>query len=99
MHEGKNMGIMTTLKKPTAEREVDSPHHACAGYLIWGAGHQQRGQMMGEASVREPLGLLMAYHDHRVVGMPSHPAVEWQRGLLLGWKVVHGLYNLTVALA
>ena len=47
------------------------------------------GQMMGEASVREPLSLLMAYHDHRVVGMPSHPAVEWQRGLLLSWKVVH----------
>jgi hypothetical protein len=93
-----NDGILSFLKD-LPQKGGGLPHHACAGYLIRGAGHQQRGQMMGEASVREPLGLLMAYHDHRVVGMPSHPAVEWQRGLLLGWKVVHGLYNLTVALA
>jgi hypothetical protein len=45
MHEGKNMGIMTTLKKPTAEREeaCAAPGGAAGRPPDGGAGHGQDG--------------------------------------------------------
>jgi hypothetical protein len=50
-------------------------HHTCEGGLRRGEGLQNRGQMMGAASLREPLGLLIESHDATVVGLQSTPAV------------------------
>jgi hypothetical protein len=58
-------------------------HHAGAVGLIRGSLCQNRGQMMGEASVIDHLLLLIEYYDHTVVCMQITPAVAWHRRLLL----------------
>jgi hypothetical protein len=50
-------------------------HDALEVCRVPGAWLQQGGPMLRSASVREPLGLRIAYHDHTVVCMPSKPAV------------------------
>jgi hypothetical protein len=59
-------------------------HDALAVCLVPGSWLQHGGPRMREASLRDPLGLLMESHDHTVVCLQLHPAVEWHRWLLRG---------------